>query len=356
MTALSDGQVSVCETIDVLTDLWNSVFTSKMFIFAIGVDRKPITVHAEAIAKQSKALHALINGDMAEAHSCRVDLDDVDEDTFIRFCQFAYTGEYETPAFTHVSAPNDFTPTEMIIPILERSFASTNASSSGVPRSRSFSRSLSRPQSDVNEDPAAREPAIPSVPTPPIDAGRVGPSNAAEAEDWFDKSKRSTKRPSKDRILRREFDERDYDTSTLKAILQDRCSVRMNQNPEEDYTPVFLSHARLYVFAEKWGIEALKTLTLHKLHRTLTTFSLYDARRGDVIELAKYAYSSENTPDMENNVDDLRDLMVHFIACNLESFMEAPEWLSLLDQSGLFSRDVIRYAVKRFEGGFDIQG
>jgi hypothetical protein len=38
---------------------------------------------------------------MSEAEKREAALDDVLEDTFIRFCQFAYTGDYETPAFVH---------------------------------------------------------------------------------------------------------------------------------------------------------------------------------------------------------------------------------------------------------------
>jgi hypothetical protein len=38
---------------------------------------------------------------MAEASAGRANFEDVREDTFVRFCQFAYTGEYTTPDFIH---------------------------------------------------------------------------------------------------------------------------------------------------------------------------------------------------------------------------------------------------------------
>jgi hypothetical protein len=37
---------------------------------------------------------------MAESQTRSATLDDIDEDDFIRFCQFAYTGDYSTPPFT----------------------------------------------------------------------------------------------------------------------------------------------------------------------------------------------------------------------------------------------------------------
>lgn len=38
---------------------------------------------------------------MAEASDRKAKSNDVQEDTFLRFCQFAYTGNYTTPIFTH---------------------------------------------------------------------------------------------------------------------------------------------------------------------------------------------------------------------------------------------------------------
>lgn len=80
--------------------MWNSVFRSKQFLFVVGKDQTEFAVHSAIIAKQSKALDVLINGPMAEASDGRAVLKDVDEDTFIRFCQFAYTGDYVTPEST----------------------------------------------------------------------------------------------------------------------------------------------------------------------------------------------------------------------------------------------------------------
>ncbi len=53
-------------------------------------------------AKQSKALDVLINRSMGEASERKAIIKDIEEDTFILFCQFAYTEDYTTPNFTHV--------------------------------------------------------------------------------------------------------------------------------------------------------------------------------------------------------------------------------------------------------------
>ena len=83
--------------------LWTSVFRSKQFVFVVGENQAAFTVHAAIIAKQSKALDVLINGSMGEAFEGKAIFEDIEEDTFIRFCQFAYTGDYTTPDFTHIA-------------------------------------------------------------------------------------------------------------------------------------------------------------------------------------------------------------------------------------------------------------
>jgi hypothetical protein len=82
--------------------LWTSVFRSKQFVFVVGEYQAEFTAYAAIIAKQLKALDVLINGSMKEASDGRAIFKDIQEDTFIRFCQFAYTGDYTTPDFTHI--------------------------------------------------------------------------------------------------------------------------------------------------------------------------------------------------------------------------------------------------------------
>lgn len=50
--------------------------------------------HAALVAHHSKPLGVLVNGDMSEAREGCALLEGIDEDTFVRFCQYAYTGDY----------------------------------------------------------------------------------------------------------------------------------------------------------------------------------------------------------------------------------------------------------------------
>ncbi|OBT70605.1 hypothetical protein VF21_10358, partial [Pseudogymnoascus sp. 05NY08] len=235
--------------------LSEGVFTSRQFTFGIGENNVEITVHAGAIAKQSQALDRLINGPMEEGQTGIARLEDVREDTFVRVCQFAYTGDYETPVF--IQRPE-----------------------SGLPDKPSSI--WSPPNVDANEpgkmvDEPEPEPE-PAEPEPELNV-------------WSTLGAKRQKKPKKSlksRVLRDSFDKIDFDIETPQLGAKYRCEVRQNSAAEEDYTSVFLGHARLYVFADKWGIEDLRSLSLHKLHQTLRTFTLYSARLGDVVELIRY--------------------------------------------------------------------
>jgi hypothetical protein len=288
------------------------VFSSKQFVFFVGENQAAITVHGAVIAKQSKALDTLINGSMAEASDGKANFDDVQEDTFVRFCQFAYTGNYTTPEFTHKPAVES---PDVLFPLATSRYASTIVHDDSIP------------------------PAPETVPEPEPEV--------ADVWGFTPKNPKKPQNPTKSRLLRKSFEDKLYDIETIHAISTSLCEVRQNSSPTEDYTPVFLGHAQLYVFAEKWGIEALKTLSLYKLHKTLVSFTLYSARRTDITELLRYTYSDEHTPDRVGVVDDLRSLVMLYAVCEIESLIHCPEFQSLVGEGGQLAQELVQMLMKR---------
>ena len=71
---------------------------------------------------------------------------------------------------------------------------------------------------------------------------------------------------------------------------------RKNLNASENYTDIFLCHAQLYVFAEKYDIQQLKKLAFEELHTILAIFDLHTERAGDIGALFRYAYSNIQRP------------------------------------------------------------
>ena len=286
---------------------WNSVFRSNQFLFVVGKDQAEFTVHSAIIATQSKALDVLINGAMKEASDRRAVVEDVTEDTFIRFCQFAYTRDYVTPDFTH-------------IPSVE------------LPHIPNRNTAVTEPDPVVEDAPP---PAPEPLPSDNIDWG-LTPK----------KIKKPTK-PSKSVRLRQSLDNLTYDTETSQATFTTRCEVRPNSSPTEKYTQVFLGHAEIYVFAEKWGIDGLKALALSKLHQTLTSFTLYEVRRPDIVELLRYTFSNDHTPDRIGAVDELRSLVMLYTACEAENLVHCPEFISLIREGGQLAQDLVQMLTKR---------
>ncbi len=71
-----------------------SVSTSTPFRFLVEFDTTIFTVHSTLIVHHSKPLGVLVNGNLSEAKGECALLQDVDEGTFVRFSQYAYTEEY----------------------------------------------------------------------------------------------------------------------------------------------------------------------------------------------------------------------------------------------------------------------
>ena len=107
--------------------------------------------------------------------------------------------------------------------------------------------------------------------------------------------------------------------------------LRANQDPREDYTEVFLSHARLHVFAEMYDIQALKTLAIENLHGTLAIFTFHKARTGDIVELLRYVYNSTRSGP---GAEDLRTLMVDYLAYEMDVLNSDKRFKELMIEDG----------------------
>ncbi|PGH07513.1 hypothetical protein AJ79_06248 [Helicocarpus griseus UAMH5409] len=80
---------------------FEAILQSRTFKFLIGDDEVPFTVHEAAFADLSPELDTLMRGrkdmKMNESLEGKAKWEDVDPDTFMRFTQFAYTGDYSVP-------------------------------------------------------------------------------------------------------------------------------------------------------------------------------------------------------------------------------------------------------------------
>ncbi|EFQ99282.1 hypothetical protein MGYG_02295 [Nannizzia gypsea CBS 118893] len=266
---------------------------SNLYTFFIGPDKARFEVHSAAIAKQSHALDALINGNMAEAHSKTITWADVDVDTFVRFCEFCYLNDYSPPSCQQAS-DDDMRDSE--IPAIE-------PEPSGSPIESHTEHKFS---------------------------GHLV-SSSKDKPEIIEKQASSAATPL--------FSEKDYPLPECCVELRERFAIFSNVSADQDYTPVFLGHARLYVVADKYGIQSLKDLVLCKLYKTLKNFTFFHTRVGDIISLIRYTYNDENTRGGVDGMDGLRRPVTHFVVYWSDCITWRDEFFELLHEGGEFVTD-----------------
>ncbi|RTE82818.1 hypothetical protein BHE90_002643 [Fusarium euwallaceae] len=371
-------------------DKFEKSISSKPFVFVIGEERKEFHIHKELIGQLSPVLNALVNGNMKEAREGRVEWLDLDVDTFVRFAKFAYSGDY-TPAEPELLASDDAlvlmpTPEEQDGKALtgesseeeeeeeslqdDESVGSSGGSNAGEPIELSSDLEDDDP-GDPDQD--TSEYSSPSETSSTLDSDRARflkwrPIDLSIDEYGVMHSRTSLPYSIENYMIEWEkclnyrrlkqnmplHKRRRYDTELLlgqrppdpvnkkyQAMHMFFAPIRppnqgfsitnsTNENPHESYLPVFLSHARLYILADKYGIERLRRLALGRLHQTLIQYVVHKARIADLVALAQEIF--DNTMEFDN----ARTLIVDYFVCFIEDMQESPELQEALIRGGEF--------------------
>lgn len=121
--------------------------------------------------------------------------------------------------------------------------------------------------------------------------------------------------------------------------------ARANTAPTEDYTDTFLSHAKLYVFAEKFDIQPLKRLVLKNLHQTLAAFTLWPDCVDDIVTLLSFVYSNTITPG--NGDEPIRSMLNQYVSYEMDKMVEATAFRDLLEKDRDFLDDFCSQVARR---------
>ncbi|KAL7942926.1 hypothetical protein V8C42DRAFT_330768 [Trichoderma barbatum] len=271
---------------------YRSITSSPHFTFLVGPDHKEHTIHSALVAHQSKALNTLINGQMKEATERRVIWEEIDEETFIRFSQYLYTGNYDEtePKKREADAVTPSQAEYVKAVVTERS----------IPRLGPGRLSLLRAQKES-------EPPVP----------------IKKKDLLWNKFRKLHPLPS-----------------------APNASLRTN-GPDDDFTDVLLCHARTYIFADYYGIEALQTVALHKLWQALIQFKLHAKGCGDIIRLVRYCFNE--TVDRGQQADPLRSLVCLYAACKVEELWRVAEFQDLIKTVPEFPAGLITAMLDRLD-------
>ena len=115
--------------------------------------------------------------------------------------------------------------------------------------------------------------------------------------------------------------------------------TRPNESPDEDFTPVLLSHAEIYVFADKYDIQNLKKLAMSKLKHTLTVFTLYPSRVGDVLALLRYVWSQ--TAPARPSEYNIRTMLMFYVMIEVGILNDRDEFREMLAEDTEMMREFL---------------
>ncbi|PLB49344.1 hypothetical protein P170DRAFT_384105 [Aspergillus steynii IBT 23096] len=308
--------------------------SSALFTFIVGQGRKEITVHSAPLADLSPTLDSLMNGGMLEAKLRQADWSEVvEEDTFVRLCEYAYRGDYKPPRCVDRGATLDNPDANAESEEPARGHLTSAAkkkSKKGRVKRNHIRDDIPAPQpvedaaADSIEEPAAAEPEPVPEEEEPYDSfnGHILPYR--EKSIWS--------RHLKDRFenLNQLYANAYNSALPLQKV---EFAPKGNSDPQEDFAPVFLGHAKLYILADTYNIPSLAALVLQKLAITLGDFKLSEDNISNVIELVQFAYQHTRADDA------LRTLATTYVVSVLGQIGEISAFRELLAEGGDFVHD-----------------
>ncbi|KID95151.1 BTB/POZ fold protein, partial [Metarhizium majus ARSEF 297] len=286
---------------------------SKPYEFAVGPGGRLFTIHSYIVANLSPSLERFVNGPMEEAKAGKAKWESVSEDTFMCFWQFAYTGNYDVY-------------TEQRVAWINTQVKTTDLGDSMDTR---MEQSVDQIGVLVATLIAEAEP-------------QPEPALVTEGYDTWEvkKEKRMKKKMSplsKKERLWAKFTALRETSQSPNLSHQQRSETGIGSDARH-----LLSHAKVYVFADCYGIVPLMTLSYNKLHQSLVDLMMYAEDSDGVVALAQYCYETD-VPD------DLRELVILFIACKIEILSANMQFKRLTETYGKLGFAVIELMVNRLE-------
>ena len=318
------------------------VLRSPPFKFLVGPKAKQYTIHSALAAQHSPHLKALICGKTLEAERGWIELDDVDEDAFSRVVSFMYCGDYKSQGPEILAEDSDSDDDhEAVTNVLDKpQTESADRTNSGLESTAISEGEISGGEMNsvvtLEEKPTGELSDAFWAFTPSVKRRKkkTGLFGSEEMQAKTVKPKRSE--------MWEQFESRKFDISTACESFQ----PRKNNGPDEMYTEVLLSHAAVYVLADRFLMPGLKQLALHKLHKTLVCFKLFPERVSDVVALLKYTYDKTGHKDP---IDELRDVVLDYATWALEDLQADESFNELLRGGGDFVVDLVTRTLRRLD-------
>lgn len=269
------------------------------------------------MARQSDYLEKLVNGDFKEGNEKTVHWENVDEETFVCFWQYAYTGSYDIPREE---------------PKITQAVPGEGSEDGDEMESPKYTSEI------IDELLKSRR----------HEEGRDEGSRPS-ARDWEWGWRKNTKSAAEERPKKPSNRGRLWELFTaLRPTVENEAEVKSEQKNEGyDFDASdLLCHARVYVFADCHGILNLMKLSYDRIHQTLRNLDLRTETLAsiidldDIIALVDYCFETPAPPD-------LKELVVLYSACNIEKLWADEQFQHIIETHGDLSRAVIASLLRR---------
>lgn len=317
----------------ILTVSSRSLASSKPFLFTIGASKREFSMHSALVASQSPAFERLVNNsNFKEGQSYHAELGNIEEETFIRFLQYAYTGKYDEGEVQ--APPADKGPIE--------------ASAAGP-----------GPEPEPEPEP------VPKPVKPAYDSWGFGTSSSAK-KNLKRKGPKTARwdehtyvEPAEEATPIRTTPEGIYDQTTRTIVfeaLSQKFATRVSilaaggisipANKIQVGGPAtsnpYLLHAKVFVFADYWGVTGLKEVSLRKLSSALQEVGLLVNTkwvRDRLVALVEYCYE-------EPRPEELVSLVHLYASFRLPQLWESEKFQELFRRHAELSVALMRAVVE----------
>ncbi|EFY88923.1 hypothetical protein J3458_008903 [Metarhizium acridum] len=305
--------------------MYSAIASSKPYRFLVGPQRRKFTIHCAVAARVSPYLEKLVNGDIKEGSEKQVQWEDVDEETFVCFWQYAYTGDYDIPR--EPKTPEVAIEDEGQGGNEMKSPENTNEACDGVDVA-AFERSTNKKVRPFMSKEIMKKKCTKRK------LAENPPEEAIAEECWMEAK---FEPPSKRKQLWEVFTALRL-TSGHQVVLNPEQESQGHDFDAGD----LLCHARVYAFADCYGIFELMELSYDRIHHTLCNLDLRTETLADIIALVHYCYETPAPPD-------LKELVVLYSACNIETLWVDEQFQHIIETHGDLSRAVIASLLGRLD-------
>lgn len=326
---------------------YSSIIHSPTFTFLVGPEHTKLTIQSALARHVSQPLDELMNSGLTREsrHHIAV-LEEEDVETFVGFCEYAYTGDYRVPTRPAEGGHKRGGSYGMDIPPPAPSPPGTpgmEAESLGIEQAQGEEKKGKKNKKKKGASKSIDEGS--AALTPP----NTPPPEGKDDGDWFDSESPKAadiKSPTRG-------DESPLLPSLTGGNLWDEFTCikypRHTQHPIAGFpapmtaddpsnllspgiVPYVLFHAKIYRFSTRFLIPTLAQLSLNKLHRALVSFPLDSGDAQDnapvILELLHFTFNNTKrhdpvfafaspSPYKAQRENQLRKLVVHYAACKI---------------------------------------